>query len=563
MTRLRSALLALLLAPAGLPAQPVVVGTVMDGASRQPVTGAMVRLLEPDGVWTGRMFLTAADGRFRLRAPGPGTYRLRVERIGFEEATAGPVILEADATLTYDVPIGARPVRLEGLDVSAGRRRCTLESDAEGATQALWDEVRKALDAARWTEREAGLRFEVVRRTVRLDPRGERALEEDRRGATLFGGNSVRTLPPEDLAEGGYVRQEDPFIYHYGPDAAVLLSDAFLETHCFRLVEGPEDEPGLVGLEFEPVRGQNPDITGVLWADRTTARLERVEFAYTGLGRRPGADLARGEVHFTELSDGRWIVRDWFIRAPLLGLARQFVAGVLRERVVVDAVQEQGSEVVEASGEEVSWRADVPWGGVRGVVWDSVAGRALAGAEVTLGGRVRVTRSDDEGRFLIPDVAPATYRVAFEHPVLGELEVPPPSLEVRVLPDSAVVVDLAVPSLGTVLASRCRGRALVVGTVTDGVAVAAGAVVTAAPAGGVGGEAFTAVSDDAGRYWLCGSATAGPLLLEARLGDRRSAPVEVEVPGGAWAVRDLALPPAGGRASSPAAGASGTGRTSP
>lgn len=545
MIRLRTALLALLLAPLGLSAQTVV-GTVVDADTRQPVTGAMVRLMDPGGVWTGRLFLTAADGRFRLRAPAPGIFGLRVERIGFEEATAGPVALGPDASVTYDVAIGARPVRLEGLDVSAGRRRCSLRSDAEGATQALWGEIRKALDAALWTEREAGLQFQVVQRTLTLDATGERLREGDRRGATLYGGNSVRTLPPEDLAEGGYVRREDPFIYHYGPDATVLLSDAFLETHCFRIVDGPEDEPGLVGLEFEPVGGRNPDITGVLWADRATARLERVAFSYTGLGRRPGADVARGEVRFAELSDGRWIVRDWFIRAPLLGLARQLVAGQWRERVVVEAVQEQGSEVIAATGDLVSWRADVPWGGVRGVVWDSVAGRVLAGAEVTLGSRSRVTRSDAEGLFAILDVAPGTYRVGFSHPDLDEMGAHPRAREVMVLPDSILSVDLAGPSLGTVLASRCRGRALVVGVITQGGGGIAGAVVTALPAGGPAEGAATAVSDAAGRYWICGTAAPGPLVVEVRLGDRVSAPVEVEVPEGGWAVRDLVLPPAGG-----------------
>lgn len=368
-----------------------VVGTVRDGSTGQPVTGAMVRLLD-GGRWTGALFVTAADGRFRLTAPGPGSFDLRVERIGFAETEVGPVVVEEAETVTFDVIAVARPVRLEGLDVSAGRRRCSLPGDAEGATQTLWAEVRKALDAARWTEQEAGLQFQVAQRTRTLDPRGLRLLEEERRVTTLFGGNSVRSLPPDELGTGGYVREEDDLIYYYGPDAAVLLSDAFLDAHCFQIVEGPDEEPGLVGLAFRPVRERNPDISGVLWIHEATSRLERVEFVYTGLGRRPGAELAGGELRFAELSDGRWIVRDWFIRAPLLGLARQFVAGAFRERVAVTAVQEAGSEVITAQGPDVAWSGDpmavlalrCPEGAlVVGRVQDGEGGAGLAGAVVT------------------------------------------------------------------------------------------------------------------------------------------------------------------------------------
>ena len=345
-------LLGLALAPAALGAQSVV-GTVVDATSRQPVTGAMVRLMDGPR-WTGVLFLTGADGRFRLQAPASGDYLLSVERIGFADATAGPVAIPEGATVPFDLEVRAEPIRLEGLDISAGRR-CTLRNDAAGATQALWTEVRKALDAARWTEREGGLEFQAVRRTRTLDEKGLRVESEQSQVTTLFGANSVRTLPPEDLAEGGYVREVEFFVYYYGPDANVLLSETFLDTHCFRIVDGPEDEPHLVGLGFSPLRQGNPDITGTLLVHRDTGRLERVEFTYTGLGRRPGAELAQGAVRFAELPDGRWIVQEWSIRAPLLGLERHLVGSTFRERVVVTGVQEQGSEVLSATGPGVRW----------------------------------------------------------------------------------------------------------------------------------------------------------------------------------------------------------------
>lgn len=541
MIRVWPALALLLLAPDVLVAQGLV-GAVRDQATLQPIPGAMVSLIQGD-LSTGRLFLTGQDGRFQLRTPGPGVYRVRVERIGFARTESDPVVIEEGQTRTQDVYVGSEAIRLEGIDVSAGPRQCSLRGDDVGATQTLWDEARKALDAARWTEREAGLRFQVVQRTRSLDAGGRRVENEDRNVATVFGGNPVRTLPPENLAEGGYVREVEGFIHYYGPDAAVLLSDAFLNTHCFRIVDGPEGETHLVGLEFEPVGTRNPDIEGVLWMDRATARLERVEFRYTGLGRRPGTDQARGQVRFAELSDGRWIVRDWWIRAPLLGLSRQWVAGERRDRVMVTGVQETGSEVVSASGRLVSWHADVAWGHVEGVVWDSVSGTALADAEVALGGRIRLTRSDARGRFQLDDVAPGTYWLRFDHPVLDTLGVDPLWQEVIVRPDSVTHVDLGVPSRMSILALRCPGGAVVVGTVTDGeggVGVP-GAALTAAGADDGDAGPLTATTTPEGHYWLCGPRRTGTLRLMARLGTLASESVEVETREDGFVSRDLVL----------------------
>jgi hypothetical protein len=180
-------------------------------------------------------------------------------------------------------------------------------------------------------------------------------------------------------AVGGYVRELESFVHYYGPDAAVLLSDAFLDTHCFGIVDSPDEEPHLVGLGFTPLRQGRPDITGTLLLRRDTGRLERVEFTYTGLGRRPGVELARGAMRFAELPDGRWIVRDWSIRAPLLALERQPVGGAFRERVVVTGVQEQGSEVLSATGPGMSWRPD---SASTPVASDVLAGRCGGSAQI-------------------------------------------------------------------------------------------------------------------------------------------------------------------------------------
>ena len=64
-------------------------------------------------------------------------------------------------------------------------------------------------------------------------------------------------------------------LQYSAPDARVLLSDEFLDTHCFRIAEAQNGD-GRIGLAFEPLE-DSPlrDIEGVLWIDRSTAMLSR------------------------------------------------------------------------------------------------------------------------------------------------------------------------------------------------------------------------------------------------------------------------------------------------
>lgn len=79
--------------------------------------------------------------------------------------------------------------------------------------------------------------------------------------------------------------ERDTLVFH-APDAAVLLSDTFLDTHCFRLQSAHRAHVGMVGLAFEPVRGtRTPDVHGVLWMDAESAELRLLEYGYGDLPR--------------------------------------------------------------------------------------------------------------------------------------------------------------------------------------------------------------------------------------------------------------------------------------
>ena len=81
----RSGLAFMVLVALGAPTElkpQAVLGTVVDAGSREPVPQAHVVLLDTDlNAVSG--VLSDDRGAFFVRAPRPGTYSLRVERIGF------------------------------------------------------------------------------------------------------------------------------------------------------------------------------------------------------------------------------------------------------------------------------------------------------------------------------------------------------------------------------------------------------------------------------------------------------------------------------------------------
>jgi hypothetical protein len=502
----------------------------------------MVRLETAAGGTTGVGWLTAADGRFRLQAPAGGRYAIRVERIGFAATVVRDVMVATDGIASIDVVVETQPIELEGLEVAASGGRCRVDTGG-GSAQVLWDEARKALAAASWTESRGDLRFLVSVWDRQISPRTSQILFEETSQRDVVGANSVQSLPPHRLLADGYVQTRASYSYYYAPDAEALLSDEFQDTHCFRVVEGERGSPYL-GLEFEP-NGERrlPDVAGVIWLDRVSARLDRVEFRYTGLDV-PGANRARGEVRFTELETGQWIVRGWLIQAPMppspVGTPGRVLGDVASLRI-----HEVGSAVELVEGRGIHWRPDIAPGRVRGTVFDSIAGAPLAGASVRVaGGNLRAV-VDLDGRFELSGVRPGLHRLTFGHPRLDSLGVTTGWRTVEVEPGGVADVELAVPPWLTLLARSCGdgGAGAMVGYVysRNGARVG-GATVEARGASGDAGAPLTARSDREGGYVVC-DLPAGVARVAARLGTAESQVIEVRVDATRHAHADLALRP--------------------
>jgi hypothetical protein len=75
------------------------------------------------------------------------------------------------------------------------------------------------------------------------------------------------------------VRREGKENVFYAPDEQVLLSDRFVEEHCFQVARGEGSSEGLFGLQFSPAKRRNVnDIAGTLWVDSASAELRYLDF---------------------------------------------------------------------------------------------------------------------------------------------------------------------------------------------------------------------------------------------------------------------------------------------
>lgn len=309
-------LLAALAAPTLAHAQTVH-GRVREAGSGEPVSGAIVLLLDEAGARQGAT-LSDTAGEYRVAARAAGTYRLRVERVGYTASTSAPLRLEAGQTAELALTAESRRVVLEPVVATGAARRCAgaLHDGAQAAT--LWDEARKALLSTTLSAQGGRYRFvtETREREISLD--GRRVVRDEATMDTTEG-LPFGTHPAESLVTGGYVVMSTRQVMFYGVDAAAILSDAFLEHHCFGLRDGGTERPGLVGLEFVPLRGRvQPDVQGVLWMDRASAELRYVEYGYTRLRFRGPVERLTGRLDFRRLPNGVWVTENWTLVIPVL-----------------------------------------------------------------------------------------------------------------------------------------------------------------------------------------------------------------------------------------------------
>jgi hypothetical protein len=464
----------------------VISGRVLGKSDRVAVPGVIVSLLDSSGraVETS---LVGDSGAFRFTAPAAGSYALRAERVGLHSVTTPAFAVRQGATVELPIMMEAGGVSLRAVNVNADRR-CLVRPQEGLATAQLWDEARKALNATQVTQ------FVQAGAKARRDPHRFavrwRKFKRDLEPTTLtlrrneqveLEGETVTpfvSADPERLARDGYLAGEiDRQGTLFAPDAAILLSDRFLDTHCFR-VQAPDRgrQDDLIGLAFEPVgltsdrERKRVEVRGVLWLDRGTAELRYLEYGYVNLPFDADADRAGGRLEFRPFPDGRWIVWRWYIRTPAIERRRSTINSQSSDwQTNIAWVREDGAELLEVMPAGTVRKVN---GRVHGMVIDSLRRERMGSVRVFLSGTSHAAITNSDGSYAIDSIEPGAYRVSIVAPGLDSLLIDPPTQEFTVSAGEQKQIDLAVPSFAALSAKLCGAgvadsMAIVVGVVRD------------------------------------------------------------------------------------------------
>lgn len=326
-------------------------GTLRLGDGVAPAVGVIVEALLP-GTST-RVASTLTDGRgyFVLQLNAGQRVSARALRIGQRPTLLGDFTLGEGEVRSADAVLSGASIVLDRVQI-VGRSVCRVASDSTLAALTLLDEARKALRATQLTstqgELTASWRLTSERTTLRGDPVGTPTVREYRSRTN----RPFVSLPPDSLAQSGYLHATDDEYTYFAPDADVLLSERFVEDHCFRTEPWTRDSRDWVGMGFSPARGAGDvvGIAGTIWLDRQTAELKLLEFRYVNLPRVLRGAPAGGEVEFLRLPTGAWLVRRWSIRMPRPTDSEE---PIFRGGIQVGTTRTTRLRVMEVAGGEV------------------------------------------------------------------------------------------------------------------------------------------------------------------------------------------------------------------
>ncbi len=329
-----------------------------------PAVGIVITAIGANGK-TAASALSTRTGDYTLRLATSGRYELRALRIGYRPTVVSGVDVRSGEVRVQNITLTRLPVSIAAM-LASDKGDCDLRGkDAERFLQ-LWEQARGALVATRLSELGGALDVHVVRVSGHVD--GVRyfpdlsdslfAETDSLEARESIADRVFASTPAETLSVAGYVRPrgEDEFVYDM-PSAEALLTDDFAARHCFRIEDPPDEHPDWIGVGFYPreMRARVTDIEGVLWLDRASAELRRLEFYYANTPRLdvevcdpapwqpPDPDFSLpwppknnwgkpvcsrfrntasnrlglgGYEDFKRLGSGEWLTTSWMMRTP-------------------------------------------------------------------------------------------------------------------------------------------------------------------------------------------------------------------------------------------------------
>lgn len=431
---------------ATMPAQQLR-GVVRDSATRTPLSGVVITLLDAGGGTLARA-ISNERGAYVI---GPTTRARAVGaiRIGFR-----PRNVPYSDGATLDLTMTPIPPLLEPVTVRAATH-CPARTDRLPALSLL-QQARAGLLAtvtARQTNKASLVRLRFIRE---YDNSGKWIVDQrvtiDSSGGlgTSFG--AVRTGAA--FVADGFVerRTRDGVPIHYGPDAETLLDDDFSAGYCFQLAEHDDARRNEVGLVFKPASRRNGrvDIDGTLWIDTVAKALHDIQFAYVGDEHPTGAPQTGGRIEFRTMANGIVIIDRWALR---LSAAHPDTAASGAVRTIYN-LQELGGEVASATWNDgTAWEASL--GKLRALALDYQAAMTR-GVVLRLKNTDYIASPSARGIAEIPYLLPGPYIAMVSDSATQRLGILlPTSVSFEAERDSVTQHSLVIPQAEGLVLGRC------------------------------------------------------------------------------------------------------------
>lgn len=321
-------------------------GSVTDSAGAR-VPGSLVVALDERGQLMARA-LSGSDGAYKLILPTSAKLTVHALRVGYVPSEA----VRTDATSNAPLRLTLSSVRTQvSNEKSRQKGVCGAPHDADSDVTLLWEEARKAIASTRLNFGSTPLSAHAIAFDRRTSRDGKTVLGERTHENDVSAHRPFNSLPPDSIANAGYVIESESDVSYYAPDAEVLLSGRFADSHCFGVQSPPSAHPDWIGLSFKPTKERVgvKEISGTFWFDRESLQLRRIEYRYTNV---PAAYLSAGvggAISFQLLPFGAWIINQWEIRMPQGQIQSQIALqhSQVRDRkmVTVDALRVAGGVV--------------------------------------------------------------------------------------------------------------------------------------------------------------------------------------------------------------------------
>jgi len=429
-------------------------GTIHDSTTRQPISGAVVSVLDAGGRSIARG-ITNDRGQFRV-ATQAGGREVSIKRIGFHPRV---IVMPTDIAASVDIFMTPLASLLESIQVN-DVTKCSKRSD-RAAALALWEQVRTGLLATvvAGETNPARVRRLVFDRTLGPDdtPRSQSVRIDSAQTDRPFGA----ALTVADFLAKGFTSDSAGAEVFYGPDAEILLSDGFAAGYCFRLADHNAERPAQVGLAFSPAerRRDRIDIEGTLWVDSVARRLVDIDYNYLGLDSRIMALHPGGRTSFRTMKNGFVMLDRWMIRLvgslePLPATSRaQSVERCPRGSVCMGAPRAAPKLQVHEIGGEIAyaaWPDGTEWSSPLGTLRARATrdGQPAPGVTVHLDNTDYAATTDATGAFEIDELLPGPYTVATEEERLARVGLFLPSgVSFTAMRDSTEILNVPVQSL--------------------------------------------------------------------------------------------------------------------